>query len=197
MEQHTTGEEPTGTTSPPPPPPVSLASPASSATPLSPEAATRALRDVEDARTRARFQARTVPAWYGPAAGAVIAIYIILAQRFLESGKVVIQLWVALPLAALAAFALRRIARRRRGVIPPDHEPSEAERWKRILTILLPSSVAACLLGGACAALGGSAHVAVAVLAVTLGLGFWAGFAWRNIAISRRLRETRQLRGTA
>ncbi|MEV0260541.1 hypothetical protein AB0I49_04255 [Streptomyces sp. NPDC050617] len=178
MEQHTTGEERDGTAPPPAPP-------------LSPEAATRALRDVEDAQARARFQARTVPGWYGPAAGAVLAIYVIVAQRFLESGNAAVQLWVALPLAGLAALALRRIARRRRGVVPPDSEAARAERTKRTLTILFPALLVACLAGGACAALGGSAHVAVTVLAVALGLGFWAGFARHNTAIDRRLRDMR------
>ncbi|WP_405687425.1 hypothetical protein [Streptomyces sp. NBC_00057] len=156
---------------------------------LSADAATSALRDIEAAQARARLQARILPAWYGPTSGAVLAIYFVVAQRLLEADGILVQQWVAWPLAGLVVFALRRASRRSRGVIQPRSAQSGAERRKQILTVLAPTIAAAGLVGGVCWAVGGGAHVTVVAMAVTLGLGFWAGFARHNTVIRRQLQE--------
>ncbi|MCX5343227.1 hypothetical protein [Streptomyces atratus] len=156
---------------------------------LSADAATSALRDIAAARTRARLQARILPAWYGPTSGAVLGIYFVVAQRLLEADRILVQQWVLWPLAGLVVFALRRALRRSRGVIQPRSAESGAERRKQILTILAPTIAAAGLVGGVCWAVGGGAHATVVAVAVTLGLGYWAGFARHNAVIRRQLQE--------
>ncbi|MEV7959663.1 hypothetical protein [Streptomyces sp. NPDC088141] len=156
---------------------------------LSADAATSALRDIGAAQARARLQARIVPAWYGPAGGAVLAIYLVVAQRLMEADRFLVQQWVVWPLAGLVVLALRRASKRSRGVIEPRSAQSRAERRKQILTILVPTVAAAGLASGVCWAAGGGAHVTVVAMAVTLGLGHWIGFVRHNAVFRHRLQE--------
>ncbi|MER0483356.1 hypothetical protein ABR737_34325 [Streptomyces sp. Edi2] len=159
---------------------------------LSAEAATSALRDVAASQGTARLQARLLPAWYGPVSGAVLAVYAIVAVWLLETDQLLVQQFAAWPVALLAVFVIKRAARRSAGVRRSGSAHSvdaREERRKRIFTHLALVVVAACVVGGACWALGAGAQAAVVAAAVAGGLGSWAGIARHNAVIRRQLRE--------
>ncbi|MDJ1134273.1 hypothetical protein [Streptomyces iconiensis] len=153
------------------------------------DAAASVLRDVQGAQTQARLRARLVPAWYGPATGIFLAVYVVVAQRLLEADKGFVQLWLAYPVAGLVVVAFRRAARRSRGVTQLKDADFRAGRRQRRLMILAPTVLAAGLVWGIFRALGAGDHVAVSALAVAVGLSMWVGFARYNLAIRRQLRE--------
>lgn len=156
------------------------------------EVATSALREVEAAQGRARLQAGLLPAWYGPAAGALLAVYAIVAVRLLETDRILIQQFVVWPVALLAVFGIRRTARRSTGVRRARQGyavDARAERRKRIVTALVPMVVAACGVGGGCWVLGAGTQTIIVAAAVGLGVGAWGGLARRNAVIRGRLQE--------
>lgn len=159
---------------------------------LSAEAATSALRDVAASQGTARLQARLLPAWYGPVSGAVLAVYAIVAVWLLETDKILVQQFAVWPVALLAILGLKRAARRSTGVRrsgSADSAESREERRKRIFIHLALIVVAACVVGGACWALGAGTQTAVVAAAIAGGLGSWGGIAWHNAVIRRQLRE--------
>lgn len=139
---------------------------------LSAEAATSALRDVAASQGTARLQARLLPAWYGPVSGAVLAVYAIVAVWLLETDKILVQQFAVWPVALLAILGLKRAARRSTGVRrsgSADSAESREERRKRIFIHLALIVVAACVVGGACWALGAGTQTAVVAAAVAGG----------------------------
>ncbi|WUT01101.1 hypothetical protein OHA46_32340 [Streptomyces sp. NBC_00708] len=160
--------------------------------PSAAEAATDALKEVEAAQSRALLQARLLPAWYGPAAGLFLAAYAVFAVRLAETHQILIQQFVAWPVALLAVLGVRRAARRGTGVRGAGQGyagEGGADRRKQLVIALFSMLVAACVAGGGCWALGAGVQAVVLAAAVGLGLGAWAGLARRNAVIRARLRE--------
>ncbi|MFJ8676155.1 hypothetical protein [Streptomyces sp. NPDC093589] len=149
------------------------------------ERAEGALRDVDDARALALLSSRLTPAWYGPAAAAVLIVPA-LGEAWSEGrGGWGVPLSLLISLAGLAAMTgLAGAARRRAHVTVTVPWPQRLRRAAVPLLLLLAAGIVTYVVCRQCGADRGATKIA---LCTVLGLGAWVVLAVRNKSIKQQL----------
>ncbi|MCB5911664.1 hypothetical protein [Streptomyces pinistramenti] len=156
------------------------------ATAPSAHGAASTLQGVDIARTRAALRARITPAWFGPAAAAVLIVP--RAVDFWGNGRgFATLLSLLLSLAGLVVIRiLIRAGQRSSGVMVTE---SWAARVKRNRATSLPVFAAMGLTWLVCWQLGADGPTTRLAAFTVGGLGVWAASLWRNAAIRQQLED--------